>query len=187
MCTRKFRMLSTQSSRGIVAYWNGSNRLNSEMVAYRVGAQSLSGGSGSATAGFSKRCPGRHLRGPAPAPGRAGWRRIEHFIQRRLQLMLVARCRCTRGGGIDYAEQGGALYLEPLSRRPCLSLRILPLSATETLVTTKWLVPATAVEGVDYGIERLTKVWLATNDQDRFPITLKMASASSMTGTATPC
>ena len=101
--------------------------------------------------------------------------------------MLVARCRCTRGGGIDYAEQGAALYLEPLSRRPCLSLRILPLSATETLVTTKWLVPATAVEGVDYGIERLTKVWLATNDQDRFPITLKMASASSMTGTATPC
>lgn len=48
-----------------------------------------------------------------------------------------------------------------------LSFRVLPISATETLVTTKWLVPDTAVEGVDYDIERLTKVWIATNDQDR--------------------
>jgi Rieske 2Fe-2S family protein len=48
-----------------------------------------------------------------------------------------------------------------------LSFRVLPISATETLVTTKWLVPNTAVEGVDYDLERLTKVWIATNDQDR--------------------
>jgi len=48
-----------------------------------------------------------------------------------------------------------------------LSFRVLPLGPTETLVTTKWLVPNTAVEGVDYDIDRLTKVWLATNDQDR--------------------
>ncbi|MDO7925650.1 aromatic ring-hydroxylating dioxygenase subunit alpha [Pseudomonas sp. KFB-139] len=48
-----------------------------------------------------------------------------------------------------------------------LSFRVLPMSATETLVTTKWLVHNTAVEGVDYDIDRLTKVWIATNDQDR--------------------
>jgi Rieske 2Fe-2S family protein len=48
-----------------------------------------------------------------------------------------------------------------------LSFRVLPIGADETLVTTKWLVPNTAVEGVDYEIDRLTKVWLATNDQDR--------------------
>lgn len=48
-----------------------------------------------------------------------------------------------------------------------LSFRVLPISATQTLVTTKWLVPETAVEGVDYDIDRLTKVWIATNDQDR--------------------
>ncbi|GFM88507.1 (2Fe-2S)-binding protein [Pseudomonas cichorii] len=48
-----------------------------------------------------------------------------------------------------------------------LSFRVLPISATETLVTTKWLVHNTAVEGVDYDIDRLTKVWIATNDQDR--------------------
>ena len=48
-----------------------------------------------------------------------------------------------------------------------LSFRVLPIGPGETLVTTKWLVPNTAVEGVDYEIDRLTKVWLATNDQDR--------------------
>ncbi|WP_040263622.1 aromatic ring-hydroxylating oxygenase subunit alpha [Pseudomonas massiliensis] len=48
-----------------------------------------------------------------------------------------------------------------------LSFRVLPLGPNETLVTTKWLVPSTAVEGVDYDLDRLTKVWLATNDQDR--------------------
>ncbi|MEL0638820.1 aromatic ring-hydroxylating dioxygenase subunit alpha [Marinomonas sp. TI.3.20] len=48
-----------------------------------------------------------------------------------------------------------------------LSFRVLPLSSGETLVTTKWLVPKDAVEGVDYNIDDLTKVWLATNDQDR--------------------
>ncbi|CAE6904860.1 aromatic ring-hydroxylating dioxygenase subunit alpha [Vibrio sp. B1FLJ16] len=48
-----------------------------------------------------------------------------------------------------------------------LSFRVLPMSTGETLVTTKWLVPKDAVEGVDYDIDDLTKVWLATNDQDR--------------------
>ncbi|MEO9273737.1 aromatic ring-hydroxylating dioxygenase subunit alpha [Marinomonas sp. 5E14-1] len=48
-----------------------------------------------------------------------------------------------------------------------LSFRILPLSSGETLVTTKWLVPKEAQEGVDYDLDTLTKVWLATNDQDR--------------------
>lgn len=42
-----------------------------------------------------------------------------------------------------------------------------PLSAQETLVTTKWLVHKDAVEGVDYDPENLRKVWDATNDQDR--------------------
>ncbi len=48
-----------------------------------------------------------------------------------------------------------------------LSFRVLPLSSGETLVTTKWIVPKDAVEGVDYDLDHLTKVWLATNDQDR--------------------
>ncbi|MFF7708561.1 SRPBCC family protein [Pseudomonas sp. NPDC007930] len=48
-----------------------------------------------------------------------------------------------------------------------LSFRVLPISATETLVTTHWLVHKDAVEGVDYQLDNLTKVWVATNDQDR--------------------
>ncbi len=49
----------------------------------------------------------------------------------------------------------------------CTSFRVLPISPTQTQVTTKWLVNKDAVEGVDYDIEELTKVWMATNDQDR--------------------
>ncbi len=45
--------------------------------------------------------------------------------------------------------------------------RILPISPTETEVTTKWLVHKDAVEGVDYDLETLTRVWLNTNDEDR--------------------
>jgi Rieske 2Fe-2S family protein len=48
-----------------------------------------------------------------------------------------------------------------------LSFRVLPLNSGQTLVTTKWLVPKDAVEGVDYDIDNLTKVWLDTNDQDK--------------------
>jgi len=48
-----------------------------------------------------------------------------------------------------------------------ISFRVLPISAEETMVTTKWLVHKDAVEGVDYNIEELTHVWNMTNDQDR--------------------
>ncbi len=48
-----------------------------------------------------------------------------------------------------------------------ISFRVLPISAEETLVTTKWLVHKDAVEGVDYDIDELTHVWIQTNDQDR--------------------
>jgi phenylpropionate dioxygenase-like ring-hydroxylating dioxygenase large terminal subunit len=45
--------------------------------------------------------------------------------------------------------------------------RVLPISATETQVTTHWLVHQDAVEGVDYDLENLTHVWMNTNDEDR--------------------
>jgi glycine betaine catabolism A len=47
------------------------------------------------------------------------------------------------------------------------SFRMLPISATETQLTTKWLVHRDAVEGVDYDLKTLTEVWMATNDEDR--------------------
>jgi phenylpropionate dioxygenase-like ring-hydroxylating dioxygenase large terminal subunit len=47
-----------------------------------------------------------------------------------------------------------------------VTFRALPLTATTTEVRTTWLVPGDAVEGVDYDLDRLTEVWLATNAQD---------------------
>jgi len=43
---------------------------------------------------------------------------------------------------------------------------IIPLSPDRTLVRTKWLVHKDAVEGVDYDLQRLTEVWVATTKQD---------------------
>ncbi|MBR9766516.1 MAG: Rieske (2Fe-2S) protein, partial [Rhodobacteraceae bacterium] len=37
----------------------------------------------------------------------------------------------------------------------------------ETEVQTTWLVHKDAVEGVDYDLEKLTEVWIHTNDEDR--------------------
>ena len=42
-----------------------------------------------------------------------------------------------------------------------------PIGPLKTRVTTKWLVHKDAVEGVDYDLAKLRKVWDATNDQDR--------------------
>src|ERR1700678_1502221 len=47
---------------------------------------------------------------------------------------------------------------------PAISFRLLPVSPTETLLTTKWLVHKDAVEGVDYDLKRMTEVWLATKE-----------------------
>ena len=44
---------------------------------------------------------------------------------------------------------------------------IIPLAPDKTLVRSKWLVHADAIEGVDYQIAALTEVWIATNAQDK--------------------
>ncbi|MEK1888830.1 MAG: SRPBCC family protein [Phyllobacterium sp.] len=43
---------------------------------------------------------------------------------------------------------------------------IIPLSPDTTLVRTTWIVHREAVEGVDYDLEKLTSVWVATTEQD---------------------
>ena len=48
-----------------------------------------------------------------------------------------------------------------------LTFRVLPTACGQTQVTTTWIVPGDAVEGVDYDLENLVRVWNATNDQDR--------------------
>lgn len=43
---------------------------------------------------------------------------------------------------------------------------VIPLTPERTELHTLWLVNGAAQEGVDYDIERLTEVWIATNQQD---------------------
>jgi len=48
-----------------------------------------------------------------------------------------------------------------------INFRVLPLTPTTSELQTTWLVHEDAVEGVDYDVEKLTSVWVRTNDQDR--------------------
>ncbi len=47
-----------------------------------------------------------------------------------------------------------------------LTFAAIPLERGRTLVRSTWLVHADAVEGRDYDLDNLTKVWNATNAQD---------------------
>ena len=56
---------------------------------------------------------------------------------------------------------------------------VMPLSASETLIRTKWLVHKEAVEGADYDVDRLTHVWKATNEQDAHLVAIAHAGIGS--------
>lgn len=76
-------------------------------------------------------------------------------------------------GTVPFADAGALLQFHyPTTWNHFLAdhsivFRVTPISATETEVTTKWLVHKDAVEGVDYDLKRLTEVWTATNEEDR--------------------
>jgi Rieske 2Fe-2S family protein len=94
------------------------------------------------------------------------------------------------GDAVSYTMDGTAAVTKPLSRYVqersigsmvlfhypstwnhvlsdhAVTFSVLPLGPMETEVTTKWLVNKDAVEGVDYDLNRLTEVWIATNNQD---------------------
>ncbi|GHC96319.1 aromatic ring-hydroxylating oxygenase subunit alpha [Novosphingobium pokkalii] len=48
-----------------------------------------------------------------------------------------------------------------------VTFSVMPVAPGRTLVRTSWLVHEDAVEGEDYTVENLTRVWKATNRQDR--------------------
>lgn len=58
--------------------------------------------------------------------------------------------------------------------------RMLPVGPQETLVTGKWLVHRDAVEGVDYDLETLTRVWRQTNDEDKILVERNQVGVNSM-------
>ena len=87
--------------------------------------------------------------------------------------------------GMPFANAGSLLFFHyPNTWNHYLSdhvlnFRVLPISPTETEVTTTWLVHKDAVEGRDYDLNRLTEVWLATNDEDRRVVEENQAGINS--------
>ncbi|WP_134680914.1 aromatic ring-hydroxylating oxygenase subunit alpha [Paracoccus ravus] len=81
-----------------------------------------------------------------------------------------------RMGTMPFSDAGSLLFFHyPNSWNHFLAdhaivFRVLPISPTETQVTTSWLVHKDAEEGVDYNLEDLTRVWLNTNDEDRLVV-----------------
>jgi Rieske 2Fe-2S family protein len=75
-------------------------------------------------------------------------------------------------GNLPGADLGGlSFWTQPNSWHHFMSdhivtFSVLPVSAEETLLRTRWLVHKDAVEGVDYDVDRMTSVWVATNNQD---------------------
>jgi len=87
--------------------------------------------------------------------------------------------------GMPFANAGSLLFFHyPNTWNHFLSdhvlnFRVLPISATETEVTTTWLVHKDAVAGRDYDLTRLTEVWEATNDEDRRVVEENQAGINS--------
>ena len=60
-----------------------------------------------------------------------------------------------------------------------VSNMVIPLSPSETLIRTKWLVHKDAVEGVDYDLSNLTSVWKETNNQDAHLVSIAHQGVAS--------
>ena len=80
---------------------------------------------------------------------------------------------CSRLMGSITTDRFGdlSLHLQPNSWFHMLAdhavvFSVLPLAADRTRLRTTWLVHPDAVEGVDYDVATLTRVWQATNQQD---------------------
>jgi glycine betaine catabolism A len=80
---------------------------------------------------------------------------------------------CSRLMGSMTTDRFGdlSLHMQPNSWFHLLAdhavvFSVLPLAPDRTLLRTTWLVHPDAVEGVDYDVATLTRVWQATNQQD---------------------
>ena len=82
---------------------------------------------------------------------------------------VVSRLMCETGGGdigsLRWSNEPASFCHATADHLFMFSAQ--PLGPRETLVSAKWLVHADAVEGVDYDLEALTRLWSVTNLQDR--------------------
>jgi glycine betaine catabolism A len=60
-----------------------------------------------------------------------------------------------------------------------VTFSVLPLAPDRSLLRTTWLVDSDATDGEDYDAESLTRVWRATNDQDRTLVARTQLGVSS--------
>jgi Rieske 2Fe-2S family protein len=86
-------------------------------------------------------------------------------------LSTEVACRKLLGGQTERKLGGLHFWTQPNSWHHFMSdhavvFSVLPLDPEHSLLRTKWLVHKDAVEGVDYDIQKLTEVWVATNAQD---------------------
>jgi Rieske 2Fe-2S family protein len=86
-------------------------------------------------------------------------------------LSTEVACRRLLGDIRERALGGLHFWTQPNSWHHFMSdhvvtFSVLPLDPDHSLLRTKWLVHKDAVEGVDYDIQKLTEVWIATNAQD---------------------
>lgn len=122
-----------------------------------------------------KRCEAAGLPSRFTNHPRMQWRlaRIPLLNNAESYTMSTKAAVAKRMGAMPFNDAGSLLFFHyPNTWNHFLGdhaivFRILPISPTETEVTTKWLVHKDAVEGVDYDIPNLTEVWLNTNDEDR--------------------
>ena len=119
--------------------------------------------------------------------------RITGFRTERLPLDRAGQSQTMNGevaskkllGDFDVKALGGlSFWTQPNSWHHFMSdhivtFTVLPISAEKTLVRTTWLVHKDAVEGVDYNIDNLTAVWVATNAQDRALVELSQQGIRS--------
>jgi glycine betaine catabolism A len=110
----------------------------------------------------------------APIETDEGYRLVRVAMERGVSFTMTGELACKKlMGTLNDADVGSLRLLRfPNTWNHALSdhavaFRVLPLSPTETQVTTWWLVNGDAVEGEDYSAEDLTAVWAATNAQDQ--------------------
>lgn len=77
---------------------------------------------------------------------------------------LLGHLSSKRLGGLHFWTQPNSWH--HFMSDHAVAISALPLAPDRTLVRTKWLVHKDAVEGVDYDLANLTRVWTATNEQD---------------------
>ena len=122
-----------------------------------------------------KRCEEAGLPSRFINPPKMQWRlaRIPLLNNAESYTMSTKAAVAKRMGDMPFNDAGSLLFFHyPNTWNHFLAdhsivFRVLPISPTETQVTTNWLVHKDAVEGVDYNIEDLTRVWINTNDEDR--------------------